>query len=131
MYSGRAGKELKEEGGIPAREVRYRRNHTVLIENMQKLGIRPYISSEYQGPVITTFFYPDHCNFSFQEMYIFMKERGYAIYPGKATEADTFRIGNIGEIYEEDIRKVIVLFKEFLTSHEWRQQNEKNRSSHI
>lgn len=124
-------KELKEEGGIPAREVRYRRNHAVLIENMQKLGIRPYISSKYQGPIITTFFYPDQCNFSFQEMYIFMKERGYAIYPGKVTEADTFRIGNIGEIYEEDIRKVIVLFKEFLSSHEWRQQNEKNRSSHI
>lgn len=45
-----------------------------------------------------------------------MKERGYAIYPGKVTEADTFRIGNIGEIYEEDIRKVVELFREFLTS---------------
>lgn len=42
------------------------------------------------------------------------KERGYAIYPGKVTEADTFRIGNIGEIYEEDILKVVSLFKEFL-----------------
>ena len=47
-------------------------------------------------------------------MYDFIKERGYAIYPGKVTEADTFRIGNIGEIYEEDILKVVSLFKEFL-----------------
>ncbi len=110
-------KELKEEGGISAREKRYRRNNILLIDNMLKLGIRPYISSEYQGPVITTFFYPDNCNFSFEEMYLFMKDRGYAIYPGKVTEADTFRIGNIGEIYEEDIRRVVRLFKEFLTLH--------------
>ena len=110
-------KELKEEGGIPAREARYRRNNSLLIENMKELGIRPYISGEYQGPFITTFFYPDSRDFSFQEMYIFMKERGYAIYPGKVTEADTFRIGNIGEIYEEDIRKVTGLFREFLTLH--------------
>lgn len=81
---------------------------------MKELGIRPYISPDHQGPIITTFFYPENCNFSFQEMYDFIKERGYAIYPGKVTEADTFRIGNIGEIYEEDILKVVSLFKEFL-----------------
>lgn len=51
-------------------------------------------------------------------MYDFIKERGYAIYPGKVTEADTFRIGNIGEIYEEDILKVVSLFKEFLETHQ-------------
>ena len=50
----------------------------------------------------------------FEDMYQYIKERGYAIYPGKVTEADTFRIGNIGEIYEEDILKVVSLFKEFL-----------------
>ena len=32
----------------------------------------------------------------------------------KVTEADTFRIGNIGEIYKEDILKVSELIKEFL-----------------
>ena len=45
-----------------------------------------------------------------------IKERGYAIYPGKVTEAETFRIGNIGEIYKEDIEKLIDIFKEFLSS---------------
>ena len=44
----------------------------------------------------------------------YIKERGYAIYSGKVTEADTFRIGNIGEIYKEDILKVSELIKEFL-----------------
>lgn len=58
--------------------------------------------------------YPENHDFSFGDMYEYIKDRGYAIYPGKVTEADTFRIGNIGEIYEEDIEKVCGILKEFL-----------------
>ena len=47
-------------------------------------------------------------------MYEFIKDRGYAIYPGKVTDADTFRIGNIGEIYPEDMVKVTAIISEFL-----------------
>ena len=107
-------REMEEEGGIPARNKRYTENNHLLIEKMKELGIRPYIDAEHQGPIITTFFYPESHTFSFGEMYQYIKERGYAIYPGKVTEADTFRIGNIGEIYREDILKVSELLKEFL-----------------
>ena len=47
-------------------------------------------------------------------MYEYIKDRGYAIYPGKVTEAATFRIGNIGEIYHEDVEKLCSIVKEFL-----------------
>lgn len=109
----KAMEELEEEGGIQARSKRYYDNNRLLIQKMKELGIRTYIGEEHQGPIITTFFYPEHCNFSFQEMYEYIKERGYAIYPGKVTDADTFRIGNIGEIYEEDILKLCGIFKSF------------------
>lgn len=109
----KAMEELKEEGGIPARSKRYYDNNRLLIRKMKEMGIQAYIGEEHQGPIITTFFYPEHHNFSFQEMYGFIKERGYAIYPGKVTDADTFRIGNIGEIYEEDILKLCDIFEEF------------------
>lgn len=112
----RALKELKEEGGIPARSRRYRENNELLIHRMEELGIRTYIDKEHQGPVITTFFYPENYNFKFSEMYHYIKDRGYAIYPGKVTEAETFRIGNIGEIYKEDIDRVADLIREFLDS---------------
>ena len=49
-------------------------------------------------------------------MYEFIKERGYAIYPGKLTDADVFRVGNIGEIYKEDIEKLCDIFAEYLDS---------------
>ena len=51
-------------------------------------------------------------------MHGWLKERGYVIYPGKLTDRDTFRIGNIGEIYDSDVEKILALFaqytKEFL-----------------
>ena len=107
-------KEMEEEGGIPARAKRYEENNRLLIQKMAQMGIYPYIGSEHQGPIITTFLYPEHHSFSFQEMYQYIKDRGYAIYPGKVTDADTFRIGNIGEIYKEDIEKLCSIIKEFL-----------------
>lgn len=107
-------KEMKEEGGIAARHERYVSNNRLLIEKMGEMGIHPYIDGTHQGPIITTFFYPENCHFSFKEMYEYIKERGYAIYPGKVTEAETFRIGNIGEIYKEDILSLCDIVKNFL-----------------
>ena len=112
----KALEEMKEEGGIPARNKRYVENEKLLVEEMGKLGYKTYIDAEHQGPIITTFFYPEDCNYTFKEMYEFIKARGYAIYPGKVTEAETFRIGNIGEIYQEDIEKLISIYKEFLAT---------------
>lgn len=109
-------KELQLEGGILARHNRYAENNRIIIEELAKLGIKPYIGSEYQGPIITTFFYPENVRFSFAEMYEYIKDRGYAIYPGKVTDANTFRIGNIGEIYPEDMYEVARILAEFLQS---------------
>ena len=110
----KALEELEEEGGITKRHERYANNQKILVERMAELGIRPYVSAEVQGPIITTFYYPENHHFSFQEMYEYIKERGYAIYPGKVTDADTFRIGNIGEIYPEDMVKLTAIIEEFL-----------------
>lgn len=106
--------ELEEEGGIPARSRRYRENNRLLIEKMRALGFATYIDGSCQGPIITTFFYPDGVSFRFEEFYRYIKERGYAIYPGKLTELDTFRIGNIGEIYPQDIQRLTGIIADFL-----------------
>ena len=107
-------RELEQEGGITARHKRYSDNNKLLISRMRELGFKTYIDEAHQGPIITTFLYPENRKFDFADMYEYIKERGYAIYPGKVTEADTFRIGNIGEIYEEDIIKVTDIIRDFL-----------------
>ncbi len=106
--------EMEREGGIEARGRRYAENNRLLIQKMKELGFRPYLAEEIQGPVITTFYYPENCHFTFDEMYQYIKERGYVLYPGKTVEAETFRVGNIGEIYREDIEKVAAIMREFL-----------------
>lgn len=105
--------ELEEEGGISARAKRYENNNKCLIENMKKLGFNAFIKEDFQSPIITTFYYSNNFNCCFLEMYQYIKDRGYAIYPGKLTDADTFRIGNIGEIYQDDIEKLCNIIKEY------------------
>ena len=111
-------REMEAEGGIPARHARYVENNRILIEDLKKLGFRPYVGAEHQGPIITTFFYPEHKNYSFPEMYAYIKERGYAIYPGKVTDAETFRVGNIGEIYPEDMEKLCGILADYMKEKE-------------
>lgn len=106
--------ELKAEGGIAARHARYAENNRMLIKKMEALGFRTYIPKQLQGPFITTFFYLENAAFTFGEMYAYIKERGYAIYPGKLTDAETFRLGNIGEIYPDDVEKIAGIFESFL-----------------
>ena len=106
--------EMIEEGGIIARSKRYYDNNRLLITKMKEMGIKSYVDLAYQGPIITTFYYPEGKDFAFDKMYNYIKARGYAIYPGKLTTAQTFRIGNIGEIYETDILKLCSIIKDFL-----------------
>ena len=107
-------KELEAEGGIPARHARYDENQRLLAENFQALGFRPYLDPAVQGPIITSFCYPQGAAFTFDQMYHYIKDRGYVLYPGKVMEADTFRVGNIGEIYPEDIVKLSAIVADFL-----------------
>lgn len=111
----KAMEELKVEGGIVARGKRYTHNKDVLIKEFGKLGFKAYVDSSVQGPIITTFLYPND-KFDFADMYSYIKERGYAIYPGKLTDKDTFRIGTIGEIYEEDILQLTQIMKNYMES---------------
>ncbi|HEY2422373.1 MAG TPA: 2-aminoethylphosphonate--pyruvate transaminase, partial [Neobacillus sp.] len=109
----RAIDELEEEGGIPARSARYQQNNRILRERMEILGFKAYISEEKQSPIITAFLFPNE-HFNFSEFYSFVKERGYVLYPGKLTDENTFRIGNIGEIYQEDIEDLCRIIEEYM-----------------
>ncbi len=100
-----AMKELAEEGGIEARHARYSENHRVLVEGMRKAGFTTLLPDEVQSPIITSFLYPE-AGFSFQAFYEELKQRGFVIYPGKISEAPTFRIGNIGDVFPQDFARL-------------------------
>lgn len=109
-------KELAAEGGVTARNARYTATNRALRKGMEELGFKAYIDEAHQGPIITTFFYPENCKFTFEKMYAYLKDHGYVIYPGKLTDAETFRLGNIGEIYMDDVEKILGIFKNFVSA---------------
>lgn len=94
-------KELQAEGGITARYARYCENHRILVNGMRKLGFQTLLPDEEQSPIITSFLYPEK-DFDFKTFYLKLKACGFVIYPGKITQTDTFRIGNIGDVHPQD-----------------------------
>ncbi len=106
-----AMQELNEEGGIAARYERYKKNHRTLVDGMRALGYKTLLPDASQGPIITSFYYPS-ADFSFVSFYEKLKAKGFVIYPGKISDADTFRIGNIGDVYPEDMEALLLAIKE-------------------
>ena len=104
---GQALSELEVEGGVPARFARYSENQRRLVAGMERLGFSCLLPKEIQSPIITSFMNPDHPDYDFRQFYDRLKERGWVIYPGKVTGADTFRIGNIGDVSPEDVDELL------------------------
>ncbi|MFQ2091792.1 2-aminoethylphosphonate--pyruvate transaminase [Aeromonas taiwanensis] len=97
-------RELEEEGGIDARHQRYSENQRTLVDGMAALGFAPLLPEEWQSPIITAFYSPAHPDYRFADFYQRLKEQGFVIYPGKVSQADCFRIGNIGDVTPERVR---------------------------
>jgi 2-aminoethylphosphonate-pyruvate transaminase len=100
-------RELELEGGVGARANRYERNHRALVEGMKALGFQPYLDPRVQSYIITSFVFPKDERFTFDAFYRKLSDKGFIIYPGKISQADTFRIGSIGRLFEADMRSLV------------------------
>ncbi|MGF1725000.1 2-aminoethylphosphonate--pyruvate transaminase [Photobacterium nomapromontoriensis] len=99
--------ELEQEGGVAARYQRYSTNQRILVEGMERLGFHCLLDISKQSPIITSFYSPEHPDYDFNQFYILLKEKGFVIYPGKVSNADCFRIGNIGDVHNADMYRLI------------------------
>jgi 2-aminoethylphosphonate-pyruvate transaminase len=115
MAFRQALRELAVEGGIAARQARYKENKKVLDEGMARLGFRQYLKPSIQGHIISSFIYPSARNFDFERFYQKLNDRGFIIYPGKLTRENAFRIGNIGQIFPQDVKALIGAIAEVLS----------------
>ena len=106
--------ELEEEGGVSGRQARYQTNHARILSGIQALGLEAYVPEEHQCWIITSIRYPESEGFSFDVLYERLNERGFVIYPGKVTDADCFRIGNIGRLFPEDMDALLTALGEVL-----------------
>jgi 2-aminoethylphosphonate-pyruvate transaminase len=102
------------EGGAPGRLRRYAANHGALLRGMAALGFKPYVAERDAGCIITTFLVPKDPHFNFAGAYDALVQRGFVLYPGKTTAADSFRVGSIGQLDVRDMEAVVQALKEVL-----------------
>ncbi len=98
---------LEAEGGVAARHARYAANCKVLVEGLRRLGFETLLPDALQAPIIITVRMPADPAFGFDAFYNGLRERGFVIYPGKLTQAPSFRIGCIGAVFPKDMEDAV------------------------
>jgi 2-aminoethylphosphonate-pyruvate transaminase len=96
-----------EDGGVEGRYRRYVGNCRILVNGMRELGFQTLLPDDLQAPIIVTFLTPRDPRFDFQDFYDRLRIKGFVIYPGKLTVADTFRMGCIGAIGPDQINAAL------------------------
>ena len=105
-------KEHEKEGGINGRFIRYSENCKIICEGMREMGFIQLLPKELQAPIIITFMQPKNANFKFKEFYNALSNKGFLIYPGKLTVAETFRVGCIGNLNSQDMYDALKAIKD-------------------
>ena len=107
-------KEHEKEGGVQGRYNRYKNNCDIICNGMKELGFEQLLPENLQAPIIITFKQPNDSNFNFDKFYNALSEKNFLIYPGKLTVAETFRIGCIGDLNENDMKETLSAVKEVI-----------------
>jgi 2-aminoethylphosphonate-pyruvate transaminase len=108
--------EYQRQGGLVARQARYQANCAALVDGMRALGFKTFLPDEVQAPIIVTFHSPADPAYQFAEFYRRVRDRGFILYPGKLTAVDTFRVGCIGAIGPDVMRKAVAAIGDTLKS---------------
>ncbi len=104
----RAALRLHEaEGGAPARLARYRENSATLYTGMEKIGLRPYLAPDVQGPIVLNVHAPDDPGWSLAGFVAALKQRGFLISNFYNTDRPSFRVGCIGAVTPADMRRFV------------------------
>src|SRR5271170_3948922 len=108
--------QYQAQGGLKARLARYTENCRALVSGMRALGLRTFLPDAVQAPIIVTFHAPPDPAYVFAEFYRRVRDRGFILYPGKLTAVDTFRVGCIGAIGPDVMRKAVAAIGDTLKS---------------
>ncbi|WP_288842974.1 2-aminoethylphosphonate--pyruvate transaminase [uncultured Deefgea sp.] len=111
--------QYQAEGGRPTRLARYTANANVLISALGQAGLALFLAPELQAPIILTFHAPRHPEYQFAAFYQAMSQRGFLLYPGKLTTAETFRVGCIGAIDPAQLQQAAHAIIDVLTQLGW------------
>jgi len=93
---------------------RHKRVFEAIHRGLEQLGFQDVIRREWQSGLVVSVRYPDDENWNFAKIHDYCYERGFTIYPGKISDANTFRLCALGAIDESDIVDFFAVLKEAL-----------------
>lgn len=102
--------------GEEAKWARHTRVFQAINAGLDELGFQQVIKPEWRSGLVASAIYPDDPNWNFEAVHDYCYERGFTIYPGKISAANTFRLCALGVIDEADIKDFFVVFKAALDS---------------
>lgn len=99
---------------IEGRYARYSACHAVLVAAVKKLGLKMLVSESAQSKLITAIIDPDTPEYRFDALHDLAREHAFTIYPGKLSDANTFRIANIGDIKPEEMQEFTKVLESYI-----------------
>ncbi|MBV8911784.1 MAG: 2-aminoethylphosphonate--pyruvate transaminase [Acetobacteraceae bacterium] len=99
------------EGGQKARLARYTANLRVLYEGVKQIGLSPSLPFEVQGPIVLNVDAPQDSRWDLQTFVDGLKARGVLISNFYNTAQPSFRVGCIGAVTPEDMRRAVMAMK--------------------
>lgn len=93
---------------------RHTRVFQAIHKGIEQLGFQCLIDKELQSGLVVAVRYPDIPEWDFEKVHDYCYQRGFTIYPGKATDTKSFRLCALGAIDQEDIEKFFIVLKEAL-----------------
>ena len=115
VYAARQALNEYFAEGEQAKWARHTRVFNAIHRNLDRLGFHDYIQRDLQSGLVVSVLYPDDPSWDFGKIHDYCYERGFTIYPGKISRAETFRLCALGAIDESDIEDFFKIFLEALT----------------
>lgn len=113
MYSLRQAIIETKIETIEGRYARYCACWDELVKSVNKLGLKMLVPVEAQSKLITAIVEPHTPEYRFDDLHDLARKHSFTIYPGKLSDANTFRIANIGNIYPEDMKAFTVIMERY------------------
>lgn len=114
IYAARQALDEYFAEGEEAKWARHTRVMNAIHGGLERLGFREAIRREIQVGLVASVIYPDDENWDFEKVHDYCYERGFTIYPGKITGANTFRLCALGAIDVSDIEDFFEVLKQAL-----------------
>jgi 2-aminoethylphosphonate-pyruvate transaminase len=102
------------EGGQKVRLARYRENTDILFRGMVDIGLRPCLAAENQGPIVINIHAPQDSAWSLPKFVVALKRRNFTISNFYNTAEPSFRVGCIGNVTSNDMRRFVCAVDESL-----------------